>query len=68
MKRGMLGERQARMLIRAEWAEWRGKTGGASDKPAFYDWLVENRPQLLHFHAKSDKRKLVTSWLAGRVR
>ena len=55
------------MLIRAEWAEWSGRSGVASDKPAFYDWLVESRPQLLHFHITGDKRKIVMSWLADRA-
>ena len=65
MKRGQIGERQARQLIQAEWAEWPGKSGAASDRPAFYDWLVENRPQLLHFHLAGDKRKIIISWLGG---
>ena len=61
----MLSERQARELIRAAWSNWDGRTGGASDRAAFYDWLMENRPQLLRFHTAGDKKRLVISWLAG---
>ena len=59
------GNRDARRNIQWEWSEWRGKTGGALDKSAFYDWLVQNRPQLLRFQATGDKRKIVISWLGG---
>ncbi len=62
----MLKERQARELIRAAWADWDGKSGGASDKSAFYEWLTESRPHLLHFKAAVDKRTLVLTWLTSR--
>ena len=65
MKRGQLSERQARSLIQREWTNWPGRSGGTSDKTAFYDWLVESRPQLLHFHVTGDMRMRVTSWLSG---
>ncbi len=62
----MLKERQAREHVRAAWADWDGKSGAPSDKSAFYEWLTENRPHLLHFKAAVDKRTLVLTWLTSR--
>ena len=61
----MLTERKARELIRAAWADWDGRTGAASDKAAFHEWLVESKPSLLHFEAKGDRKRLVMAWLSG---
>ncbi len=61
----MLSERQARDVIRALWTDWDGRTGAASDKAAYYDWLVANKPQVLHFKISGDKKQRIMAWLSG---
>ncbi len=62
----MLTESEAKRLIIREWDNWDEKTGAKSDKHAFYDWLKEHRPDLLHFKANADKWTLVELWLRGK--
>jgi len=64
----MITQRQARQLIRSEWNRWDAKSGAkfGGDKHAFYDWLKQNRANLLNFPADGDKWQIVNVWLRGR--
>ena len=62
----MLKEIEAKRLIVREWEIWDEKAGTESDKHAFYDWLKEHRPDLLHFKTNADKWIVIELWLRGK--
>ncbi|MDP6705408.1 MAG: hypothetical protein QF893_03605 [Alphaproteobacteria bacterium] len=64
----MITQRKAKQLIQSQWDNWDAKSGAKAggDKPAFYEWMKQNRPDLLNFPADGDRWQIVNVWLRGR--